>query len=349
MAWKKCYKNIKDEGLGLISLKHYNNAANIQLCWLFLNNNQSWSSFLLAELERETSLSITPSNLLSGKGRSFSLKNVENSYLSLKQAYDFITKPASIDLWSNFPWDKDTAPTHSMLVWRLIHNRIPTDENLQLCGIQFPSTCSLCQAVTETSTHLFFEYPYASKIWTWISVQLQQPYTINKLADCLKIMKEPWSPQALAVVKASFSHTINQLWKAINLFRFDNKVTHWKNCISNIAARAKLVGNHTSKKANGSLVSFSMLKAFGINLHPRSQLDTFEILWCPPAPGWIKCNTDGVASGSPLIVFCGGIYRNDKATHLLSFSAFFNEGSPVFAEFMAAVIDIEKAKHLKLE
>ncbi|XP_058785510.1 metal transporter Nramp7.2-like [Vicia villosa] len=46
------------------------------------------------------------------------------------------------------------------------------------------------------------------------------------------------------------------------------------------------------------------------------------------------------------VAACGGIYRDDKAVNMLSFSVFLNEGSPIFAEFMAAIIAIEKAKQL---
>ncbi|XP_058769687.1 uncharacterized protein LOC131643477 [Vicia villosa] len=107
-----------------------------------------------------------------------------------------------------------------------------------------------------------------------------------------------------------------------------------------------MVGNLTSKKANDSMSSFSMLKAFDINIRPCKQLSTVEVLWSPPARGWIKCNTDGVASGSSLLDACGGLFRDEEANHLLSFSVFIGPRTPVVTEFMAVIIAVEKVKQL---
>ncbi|XP_058776262.1 uncharacterized protein LOC131650572 [Vicia villosa] len=277
----------------------------------------------------------------------FVWKSVENGTLTIKHAYSFITNSVPQGEWSQFPWDIDTGPAHCMIVWRLLHNRLPTDDNLAVCGLQSPSICSLCLEDAESSKHLFFNYSFASKTWTWLSCNLQLPFTINKLEDCIKILKDSWNPQALAVIKASFAHTISQIWQTRNLLRFENKSIHWKRCISTITAHVKLTGNLTTKKANDSMTCFAMLKAFGIEIHPRRQLCYTEILWCRPPPiGWVKCNIDGAASGSPMLTACGGIFRDDKADHLLSFSAFLSGGTPVFSEFMAAILAIEKAKEL---
>ncbi|XP_058742585.1 uncharacterized protein LOC131615070 [Vicia villosa] len=132
-------------------------------------------------------------------------------------------------------------------------------------------------------------------------------------------------------------------YKARNKRRFDNQSTHWKTCASSIAARASLVGSLTKRKANNSIQSFSLLKAFDIAISPRSPSNCLEVLWCPPSRGWVKCNTDGVASGSPLFAACGGIFRDEEANHIISFAAYIGLGSPVVAEFMAVIIAIEKA------
>ncbi|XP_058783929.1 uncharacterized protein LOC131658677 [Vicia villosa] len=234
---------------------------------------------------------------------SLAWKDVENGNLTIKHAYNMTAKPVSIAHWSMFPWDKDTTPAHSIFVWRLFHNRIPTDENFALS------------------------------------------IPISDLVDCLKVLSLDWSPQALTVIKASISFSLYQIWQARNIHRFENKAIHWKTCCSNIAARAKLVGKLTSKKTNNSLRSFSFLKALDILLHPCNQLATRDVLWCPPVCGWVKCNIDGVANGSPMVAAYGGIFRDDKTHHICSFSAFLREGSPVYAEFMAAILAMERAKH----
>ncbi|XP_058782939.1 uncharacterized protein LOC131657572 [Vicia villosa] len=109
-------------------------------------------------------------------------------------------------------------------------------------------------------------------------------------------------------------------------------------------ARAKLVGNLTKKKGDDSMLCFTFLKILGININPRATLSMIDVLWCPLYFSWIKCNVYDMAKG-PLAA-CGGIFRDSQANHILSFSVFLGEGSPVVAEFMTTVIAIEKAKQM---
>ncbi|XP_058767147.1 uncharacterized protein LOC131640782 [Vicia villosa] len=110
-------------------------------------------------------------------------------------------------------------------------------------------------------------------------------------------------------------------------------------------ARAKLVDNLTKKKADDSMLSFTFLNIFDININHRDTIAMIDVIWCPPLFGWIKCNVDGKAAGS--LAACGGIFRDWHANHILSFSAFIGEGSLVVAEFMATVMAIEKTKMMK--
>lgn len=87
-------------------------------------------------------------------------------------------------------------------------------------------------------------------------------------------------------------------------------------------ARDKKVGNLSKKKDDDSLHFFSFLKIFGIDILPHLTSTTIDVIWCPSARGWIKCNIDEVAVGSPALVACGGIFRDDQTHHLLSLVLF---------------------------
>lgn len=76
-----------------------------------------------------------------------------NGTLTLKHAYLFLDKPNHYTFWSIFPWNS----SRSLLVWRLLHNRLPTDENMALGGFSLPSICELCKKKAETSNHSVFE------------------------------------------------------------------------------------------------------------------------------------------------------------------------------------------------
>ncbi|XP_058749517.1 uncharacterized protein LOC131622496 [Vicia villosa] len=231
-----------------------------------------------------------------GKEDLLAWKEIENGYLTIKHAYNILMPPLA-DKMFNFSWDSDAAPAHSMFCWRLLHNKISTDDNLRLRGFSFPSKCSLCCAHSESTLHLFFECQYARNIWTWLSDFISSPTPINSITDCYFIMETNWSPQARAVVKSLMLHALYLIWQAINLLRFKHKQTHWKFCVSSIMARARLVGNLTKKKANDSMLSFTFLKSLGININPRESLSLIDVLWCPPLFRWINCNVDDMAKG----------------------------------------------------
>lgn len=101
------------------------------------------NSFSISDLETEDSLA---------------WRNVENGKLTITISYEMITKGSNSRKWKSFPWDIDSTPSHSMVVWRLMHNKIPTDENMTLRGFSFPSKFSLCDSNEENCTHLFFNF-----------------------------------------------------------------------------------------------------------------------------------------------------------------------------------------------
>jgi hypothetical protein len=87
--------------------------------------------------------------------------SMANGNLSLKEAYS-IKSPAGQNFhWSKYIWIKDIPPSKSLLCWRLMHDRVPTDDNLKIRGCSFPSICSNCFKESETSFHLFFECNFA--------------------------------------------------------------------------------------------------------------------------------------------------------------------------------------------
>lgn len=61
-----------------------------------------------------------------------------NGILSLNQDYDFIDKPNSCDLWNMFSWNPSIPPSKDLLVWKIMYNRLSSDENLTKKGFVFP-------------------------------------------------------------------------------------------------------------------------------------------------------------------------------------------------------------------
>lgn len=102
----------------------------------------------------------------------------------------------------DFPWDKNIPPSHSMLVWRFLHNKMPTDEICSLKGIPIISKCSLYMISFEISHHIFFGCPFTNNLWKWLMDKLHVDLNIQDMSDYLNLLKTKWSPQAKVVVSS---------------------------------------------------------------------------------------------------------------------------------------------------
>jgi len=106
------------------------------------------------------------------KSDSLVWKHNSTGILTLKGAYDFKRHHLPKLNWTKTIWSKDIPPSKSLLAWRLMHGKLPTDENLSLRGCALPSMCSLCMETFETSFHIFFQCPYVVNIWNWFATVL---------------------------------------------------------------------------------------------------------------------------------------------------------------------------------
>lgn len=80
-----------------------------------------------------------------------------NGELCFKNAYLFHCSHGQNIAWAKIIWNKCIPPSKSMMMWRRLHNKLPTDDIPGSRGCQFPSMCSLCSAQGESFQHLFFE------------------------------------------------------------------------------------------------------------------------------------------------------------------------------------------------
>ncbi|KAK3222115.1 hypothetical protein Dsin_009140 [Dipteronia sinensis] len=58
---------------------------------------------------------------------------------------------------------------------------------------------------------------------------------------------------------------------------------------------------------------FFSLHRFDLRGRPARAPVIRSVIWSPPAPGWMKVNTDGAALSSPGVGGCGGVFRNCRA------------------------------------
>jgi mannosylglycoprotein endo-beta-mannosidase len=99
----------------------------------------------------------------------FIWKHIDAGDLEFKQAYDFKLAQVQELHWAKLIWNVDIPPSKFFLVWRLMHDKLPTDENMMTRGCAIPSMCNFCMQQVETSFHIFFECQFAIKLWSWLT------------------------------------------------------------------------------------------------------------------------------------------------------------------------------------
>jgi hypothetical protein len=151
--------------------------------------------------------------------------------------------------WAKTIWSPDIPPSKSLTVWRLMHNKLPTDDNLSLRGCFLPSICNCCSNHAETSYHLFFECTYASRLWNWLSTVLNINLQFSNIDDVWKICDRNWSAQCKIAVKASLINTLCTIWFVRNQARFNDKLIPWRTTINHITSNVALSGNFSKTLA----------------------------------------------------------------------------------------------------
>ncbi|XP_058770393.1 uncharacterized protein LOC131644024 [Vicia villosa] len=262
--------------------------------------------------------------------------------LSLKEAFKFKSGTYSAVGWGKLIWNAFIPASNSLLFWRLLHNKVPTDDNLMMRGIQLPSICNLCSATSKTAEHLFFSCPFVVRLWNFVSTNLSQ--SISSFSDIWSAYRKLDSDQSMLVFMAASISIVNTVWKARNLRRFDDKTIPWTNALNMVKVQAAFTGKATPKSGSNSILDFQLLMSFNIKLNPPKTIIVKEFLWHPPVLHWIKCNTDGTSAGTPQIAACGGIFRDHAGNHLGSFSNRIGHGNAFVAELVGAILAIEIAK-----
>jgi ribonuclease HI len=284
----------------------------------------------------------------------FLWQHSDSGDLELKHAYIFKSQHVQDLHWAKAIWNIAIPPSKSLMVWRLMHDKMPTDEKLMEKGCAIPSMCNLCKNNVESSFHLFFECHYAIKLWSWLAGCLNVTLQFYSTDDIWKLCDLNWSPQSKVTMTAAIINLLNTLWLVRNKARFDNILISWQSAISLIISNTSLSGNNTLKTSSNSMRDFSFLKLFQITIHHPRPTVLKEVLWTPPMPSWYKCNIDGAFCGSSGNASCGGIFRDHEAEFVYGFAEPLTASNAFIAEicgFMRAIeIAYQKSwNHLWIE
>ncbi|KAF6148585.1 hypothetical protein GIB67_042544 [Kingdonia uniflora] len=108
----------------------------------------------LAVILHRLNIDINGITISSGKPDKMVWKPDVQGKFSVKSAFKEIRKKGQTCWWSKYLYRKAIHPRLGMWGWRLIHDCLPTDENIRKKGIVVASMCCLCKEAEESSNHI---------------------------------------------------------------------------------------------------------------------------------------------------------------------------------------------------
>ena len=261
--------------------------------------------------------------------------------LTSKHVVSFIRSAAPTLPWAEIIWNNCIPPSHSFSLWRLMHDKMPTYENLRTKGCVIVSVCCFCFNSDENSSHLFLHCPFAAELWTWLGGKLKRVINCTSIASLLTCIPTHCSSQVSNIFLAAIIHTIHLIWLARNAFRFQSTLQPIHSIKVHIHSLIAMSGNASIGNCLPSDSPF--LDEFSVSPHHRKFKDIVLVLWKPPSSPWLKVNTDGSVIGG--LAACGGIFRDSLGTYLGAFSCIIGLASVFHAEIYAFILAIEHAAH----
>ncbi|KAK3188082.1 hypothetical protein Dsin_027643 [Dipteronia sinensis] len=126
-------------------------------------------------------------------------------------------------------------------------------------------------------------------------------------------MSVSFSDQVRVLWKTAIHVVVWSVWLVHNQWIFDGKAMDFRSALSLVwraVSDANRLGIWCMRNCVDDLL---ILRRFDLCGRPVRAPVIRSVIWSPPAPSWIKVNTDGTALSSPSVGGCGGVFRNRKA------------------------------------
>lgn len=135
-----------------------------------------------------------------------------DSNLMMKKAYRFKASPSNKLIWVGNLWNADIPPSKALLVWRLMNDKIPSDDALQIRGCYSCSICSICKKTCESPSHLFFGCAYAVRIWCCLLKLLHFPLRNLSKDNIWALCNCSSSPQCAIIITDVIVCIFSYIW-----------------------------------------------------------------------------------------------------------------------------------------
>lgn len=270
-------------------------------------------------------------------------QHLDSGLLSFKDAYSFLNHQNQPLNWCKALWNSFVSPSRSFLVWRIFHNKVPTDDMLKSKGCYIPFVCNISSSEEETTQHLFLSCNFSKALWSWLSRILNLDLNVSSDLSLFEVCYSSCSSQIKHIIIAAAINVFWYIWYSRNRDKFDDKSISVRSGITLISAAVSLWGNCSNGMMSSSLSEVSILNYFSVKGKVDKAPKITEVNWHPPSHGCYKCNTDGSVRGSPGITACGGIFRDGLGSVLGCFSYNIGISQPLYAEITSMMIAFEMA------
>lgn len=223
--------------------------------------------------------------------------NVRSSYHWLREREEVgMTSTSAIRVnWSRL-WKIKIPPKMKVFFWKLLHNALAYNLNLQRRGVQVSSSCIRC-AETEDLHHVFVGCDWATYFW-FVSLLGFQPSFPNSAAF-LYWLQDQLTSESEEVLQLLIT-TCWGVWMKLNDIIFNRRAISPPEAIASIFQ---------------ILTDYRRVNAVEM---PNQQIPSIN-LWKLPAPGHIKLNTDAGRLSSEQWRL-GAVFRNEHGEILLDAS-----------------------------
>ena len=227
-------------------------------------------------------------------------------------------------------WAIQAPPKMKIVLWRIVHNCLPTGTQLKQRNILTFDACCFCGR-EETVEHVFFMCQYASEVWR----QVRKCFAINYkphvfirqwLFDFLDGAKD-YEATALTI-------TIWHIWEARNAVRNGENMMHPRSIAERAIAYTEMFMLHTTKQPTTQ----------------RCESNCSVPRWTPPPIGWLMVNVDAAVFKNPPRIGVGAVIRDHTGAFKMAFCKLLHTiYDPEMAEAMAIRCAIVSTKEKDLQ
>jgi len=275
-------------------------------------------------------------------------ESAPDGILTSKIAFRTLNGVGQRSTWANILWNSHIPPSRSFITWRLLHNKLPTDENLRKRGCTIVSICCFCLQESESSHHIFFDCPVTSRLWEWLGKGTNQHLDCT---NCLQLLLGGMGTRSKLVqqlLHSAIIHAIWVIWIERNHRYYHDKKQAMTTLFNIILTEVKLSYSLSLVKGSSDMLDYHVTKLFNIPLKVKRITPTHETAWKPPFPGVIKINCDGSAVGSQPCGAIGIVLKDSDCNFQGALYSNIGYATSLEAEFSACMLAIEKAQHLGL-